>query len=590
MIKIFQKYSSLYIVLILVGLSACKTIKTTESANNSNNTIPTKTISKGKDVDTANVERNFIDGCKFIANSDFDNAIKSFNEVLKLDPNNAASMYQLSTIYFQYGQAADAMEYIKNAVRIEPQNFYYQLLYADIFTYNGYFDKSADVYERLLSENKNNEEIYYRLAFNYEKGGRLNDAINTMKRLREIVGNDEGVLFELQRLYSTNNQFDEAIEITQQLISIDPQNPTYLRYLSEYYERAGKPELAEETFDKLLQSDTNNTDLQFRKASLEKKAGKTKEYYSTMHTAFGNQRGNIDTKIFYLVLYVDSIDNPVFKLKDTVFTWTELLVEAHPEDAKSYAMRGDFLFYAGKLNDAAETYRKSMDIRSDIYDVWIKLFYIYSDLRQYDSLKAVTSGAMELYPNQALSYYFNAVASNNLKDYETSVKVLKRGLPLTVSNIKLRADMYTELGDAYNELKNYEESDKAFESSLQLNPNNPYTLNNYAYYLSMRNENLEKAAQMSVRSIELVPNNSSLEDTYAWILYKQKKYNDAKKWLALAMSHGGEKSAIIAEHYGDVLFKLGNTEEAVEYWKKAKQLGENSESLEKKINDKMLYE
>lgn len=111
---------------------------------------------------------------------------------------------------------------------------------------------------------------------------------------------------------------------------------------------------------------------------------------------------------------------------------------------------------------------------------------------------------------------------NNINDADAAIKTLKRGLPLTVSNTQLRADIFTELGNAYNDVKNYVESDKAFENSLQLNPDNPFTLNNYAYFLSVRNENLERAAEMSAASIKLVPDNASLEDTYAWILYKQK--------------------------------------------------------------------
>jgi tetratricopeptide (TPR) repeat protein len=115
-------------------------------------------------------------------------------------------------------------------------------------------------------------------------------------------------------------------------------------------------------------------------------------------------------------------------------------------------------------------------------------------------------------------------------------------------------------------------------------------LNNYAYYLTLRNEKLDKAAEMSKKSNELRPDDATFEDTYAWVFYKQGKYEDAKIWLEKAFAHGGDKSGAILEHYGDLLFKMGKVEDALTYWNKAKVTGEFSELLEKKIVDKKLYE
>jgi len=115
-------------------------------------------------------------------------------------------------------------------------------------------------------------------------------------------------------------------------------------------------------------------------------------------------------------------------------------------------------------------------------------------------------------------------------------------------------------------------------------------MNNWAYYLSLRNENLDKAEKMGRKANQLVKDNSSYEDTYAWVLYKQKQYEEAKKWIEKALEHGGEKNGVILEHYGDLFFQLGQTEKAFEYWKKAKAAGKHSDLLDKKIADKKMYE
>ncbi len=588
MTKTFKHFPIIAFCAVLMLTSACTVSKPAEQNSKK---LSGASVVKGKNgIDTALIERDYIDACKHIALGEFNKAVVLLQNIVKADPNNDASFYQLGKIFFEFGQVSDGMEYVKTAVNINPNNIEYQSLYADMLSYGASYLKAAEVYTNIIKTGKATDEMYYQLAYSYEKAGKINDAIATMQLLKTKIGSDEGVTFELQRLYALNGQYSEAIKWMQQLMKMDPENTMYLRYLSEYYEKNNQPELAAETFDMLLATDTNNTDLQFRKASLFQKAGNDIAYYEAMRKAFLNNAGNIDTKIFYLVLFVDSLDKKTFVLKDTVIEWTNLLVKAHPEDAKAYAMQGDFLYYSGSLSQAALSYNKSLELRSDIYDVWIKMFYIYSDLRKYDSLAQVTETAIELYPNQPLSYYFNGAGNNQLEKYDVAIKVLKRGLPLAVSNLQLRAEMFNELGNAYHETANHSASDEAFESSLQLVNDNAYTLNNYAYYLSLRNFNLERAAEMSLRSIQLVPNNASFEDTYGWILYQQKKYTESKKWLENALQNGGDKSGVVTEHYGDVLFKLGDKEKAVEFWQKAKTLGETSDLIDKKINDKNLYE
>ncbi len=589
--KKFQSFTLLiHIFFLTVIFSACNTTKQANSPGRPSQTVQTTSSKSRNEVDTANVERFFIDGCKYVAMGDYEKANSAFKEVLKLDPNNAPSFYELAKIYYKTGQVNDALNYAKRSVDIAPENVYFELLFADILTYANYYDEAVKTYQKIISIDPQNRDAYYQLAFIFEKQNNYPEALKVFEDLISKMGEDEQVLLEMQRLFIMQNKPEEAIEVLLKLHKMNPEAPQYLYMLTEAYQVTGQVEEANKIFEELLLMDPNNPDLQFKKADLARSSGNAQEYFRILRTVFSNPDGNIDKKIFYLVPFVDSIDKKEFLLKDSVLAWTELLTAAHPEDAKAFAMRGDFLYYLSQLKEARINYRKSVAIRSDVFDVWVKLFYIDSDLRNYDSLKVISGQAIELYPLQPVCYYFNGIALKNLKDNEGAVKVLKRGLPFAVSNAKLRADMYTAMGDAYNDLKNYEESDKAFESSLQLNPDNPYALNNYAYYLSLRKEHLDRAEALAKHALELAPNESSLEDTYAWVLFQNGKYNDAKKWLEKAMQHGGDKSGVIVEHYGDVLFNLGDVEEAVEAWTKAKQLGGTSDMIDKKINDKKYYE
>jgi tetratricopeptide (TPR) repeat protein len=135
-------------------------------------------------------------------------------------------------------------------------------------------------------------------------------------------------------------------------------------------------------------------------------------------------------------------------------------------------------------------------------------------------------------------------------------------------------------------LKRFKESDQAYNKALELDSRNSYVLNNYAYYLSLRGENLEEAEKMSRRSLEIDPDNSSSEDTYAWILFRLKRYADAKIWIEKALQDKPSNNATQQEHYGDILYFLGEKEKALEQWQNAKSQGSGSEKLDKKIHDK----
>ena len=174
----------------------------------------------------------------------------------------------------------------------------------------------------------------------------------------------------------------------------------------------------------------------------------------------------------------------------------------------------------------------------------------------------------------------------------TAVNEIQNGkIDFVVQNNTMLAQFNANLGDAYQNDKQFSRSDSCYDKALQINPNDTYVLNNYAYFLSLRNVNLDKAEAMSKKSNELAVGNSSYLDTYAWILYAQKKYPDAKIWMEKALAVDGNKSPVLLEHYGDILYQLDMKELAVDYWIKAKNAGPgSSEFLEKKIQEKRLIE
>ena len=198
--------------------------------------------------------------------------------------------------------------------------------------------------------------------------------------------------------------------------------------------------------------------------------------------------------------------------------------------------------------------------------------------------------AFQLFPTNPVYYFFNGVANVRLKNYRKAIESLEIGLEFVVENPPLLAQFYSSLGDNYHSIKQHSHSDSLYDLALEIEPENYQVLNNYSYYLSLRKHNIERAEKMSKKSNQLSPNNASFQDTYAWILYQQKKYKEAKIWIVKAYENGCDLSPVITEHYGDICFQLSEKSQAIIFWKKAKSLGKGSQFLDKKIAEKTLYE
>ena len=235
-------------------------------------------------------------------------------------------------------------------------------------------------------------------------------------------------------------------------------------------------------------------------------------------------------------------------------------------------------------------YLRDVNVDPSNYPVWQQIFFLDSDLSDYESMRVHSSKAMELFFEQPLPFLFNGMANYFLENYQESIASLEYGLQITVDNKPLKGQFLSLLGDAHYKNGNDSKAFDYYDKALELEPDNAYTLNNYSYYLALKGENLEKAKKMSGKANELQKNQSSFQDTYAWILYKMGDYTQALVWLEKALKNSGSESAVILEHYGDTLYKLGRAEEAFDYWQKAKEKGDGSEFLDKKINDRTLYE
>jgi tetratricopeptide (TPR) repeat protein len=274
--------------------------------------------------------------------------------------------------------------------------------------------------------------------------------------------------------------------------------------------------------------------------------------------------------------------------RKTAVKLAEMTLKNHPESAKAHFYYGDFLRLDNLFKESREAYQKSVRLDGDNYQAWTSLLDMDARLQDYDGLVKHSEEGLELFPNHAVFWYMNGVGKFFKQKYSDAVESLEQAKMLASENQEMIVEIYKYLGEVYNAMKEYEKSDNAYEEALSMNPNETYILNNYSYYLSLRKDKLNRAKELSAKLIQISPNQPAYMDTYGWILYVMGDYKNAKILLEKAAQLSNDGTII--EHYGDVLYKLGQVPEAIIQWQKAKIAGGTTNLIDKKIADKKLYE
>jgi len=518
----------------------------------------------------------------------YDKAIELYKSGLELDPMDAAAMFEIASIYTDQGKIADALPYAENAVTTDPVSKWYKILLVRLYQAQANYTEAGKIIDKLVLAEPENIEYYEDQALNSIYQGDYKSAIKAYDLLEQKIGINEDISLQKQKIYVMMGKPEKAIEEIQKLSNASPDETRYLEMLAEAYMAGGMYDKALELYNRILAIDPGNPYINISLSDYYRKQGDRVKSLEYLKAGFSNPGLDIDTKVSILLAYY-SVTEFYTSYREEAFELATILVSTHPNDPKAHSIYADFLMQDKRYEEARNSFRKVLSIDSTKYLIWEQLLFAESELRDNEAMASESKRALALFPDQPMLYLFAGAASFQLKDYESAAKYFKNGANFVVFNDKMLAQFYSYLGDTYFQLNDHEQSDAAYEKVLKIEPQNVLVLNNYAYYLSLRGENLDKAEQMAKKAVEIEPDNSSYLDTYGWVLFKLGRYEEAKTWIASAMEKG-ESSAVVLEHYGDVLWKLNDRKEAVRYWEQAAEKGEGSEYLEKKVREKTYYE
>lgn len=541
----------------------------------------------------------FTEGEKYFILEDYAKALVYYQRALDINPDNGTIHYKIAEVLSKGNKQEDLIKAsvsIEQALRLERKNKYFYLLAATIYNSLGRFDKAAEAYESMMKEVEGTEEYLYEVAAVYQYANHPELAIKAYNRAEDVFGVNEVSSIQKLKLYFEDGKIVEGLAEGEKLINAFPAEARYVMAFTEVISRNGMREEAIRYLENFLKANPDSGDVKMLLAGFYRDTGQEEKARPYLLSLFDDPTIELSSKLIVLGAYNAELNkNKANRIQDTdkeafAAKLYQKLKEGYPGDPSVHIIGGDLYLSTGKNREAQSEYLKAVETGADVtFEVYENLLFLEIKLEQWDQVIRHAEQALEIYPNQSIIHYFNGLAHLRKRRYPEAIQSMEHAKRLSGSNAALVAEINSQLGEAYNATKEFAKSDKAYEEALAHNPNNAVVLNNYSYYLALRKENLEKAEKMSATLIKNHPENPTFLDTYAWVLFTRQKYREARKIMERAIGTG-KATATHFDHYGDILYKLGDVDGAVRQWEKARGLNANSETLDKKIANRKIYE
>ncbi len=486
-------------------------------------------------------------------------AAKLFIDALKIDPQSHAAMYQMGNLSIAVTNYHDAVYWSEKAMLTNPDyNYWYAGQLAQSYNKVGEFMKSAQIFEVMMDQEPDKRRNYEEASRQYINAGEFKKATGILEDYVKRFGLNEDVARMLEGLAYQQRKPKDAIAWMKKLVETNPTDIRYQGLLAESYGRNNQFDEAKAIYLSILRQEPGNGYANFGLSEIYQKTKQEDSSFHYLLTAFNDERVPLEMKMKVVGSYFPLLQRE--KMRAQALQLTQRLVEVHDKEEKAFIAHGDVLHAAGKMNEARNSLLKATEINPGDITVWRKLLSIDDELKNFEWLQIDSKNALEMFPNQPFLYIINAFAAFTNEDYTGAKTVAEEGLEIALLKND-KTDLLSTIGDASYELKDYKSCFEAYEELLELDAANDGALNNYAYYLSEQNQQLERALEMIDRALAINPTRATYIDTKGWILFMLERYDEALPLLKEAYNLIPNDEEI-AEHYAQCLAKLNKLDEA----------------------------
>ena len=530
----------------------------------------------------------FLEAMRMKEKNEYDAAFGLLQHCLDINPTASSALYEISQYYMFLRQVPQGQVALEQAVAFAPDNYWYSQGLVSLYQQQNELDKAAALLEKMVTRFPSKQDPLFSLLDIYSRQEKYNDVISTLNRLEKRLGKNEQLSMEKFRIYLQMKDDKKAFQEIESLVQEYPMDMRYQVILGDVYLQNGKKQEAYDAYQKVLAVEPDNPMALFSMASYYEQTGQKELYQQQLDTLLLNKKVTSDTKISVMRQVI--VENEQSSAKDStqVIALFDRMMKQDIDDPQIPMLYSQYLLSKNMEQEAVPVLEQVVDLDPTNKAARLMLVSAAVKKEDYKQIIKVCEPGIEATPDALELYYYLAIAYHQAEQTDSVLSVCSRALEHVTADTRKEviSDFYSIMGDIYHTKKQMTEAYAAYDSALVYNPSNIGALNNYAYYLSVERRDLDKAEEMSYKTVKAEPNNSTYLDTYAWILFEKGNYAEARIYIDNAMKNDGEKSDVIVEHCGDIYFMTGDVEGALKYWKKALEMGSESKTLKQKIEKK----
>ena len=578
-----NKKNSIWLLVAVWTLVSCGTVKSTREK---------PAVALAQSSLTPEQQRKydyfFLEAMRLKEKKDYASAFGLLQHCLDIHPNAASALYEVSQYYMFLRQVPQGQEALEKAVANAPDNYWYSQGLASLYQQQNELDKAVTLLEQMVVRFPAKQDPLFNLLDLYRRQEKYDEVISTLNRLEKRMGKNEQLSMEKFRIYLQMKDDKKAFQEIESLVQEYPMDMRYQVILGDVYLQNGKKQEAYDVYQKVLAAEPDNPMAIFSMASYYKQTGQEELYQQQLDTLLLNKKVTPDTKVGVMRQMI--VENEQADKDSTqIIALFDRIMKQEQDDPQIPMLYAQYLLSKNMESESVPVLEQVVDLDPTNKAARMMLIGAAVKKEDYKQIIKVCEPGIEATPDALEFYYYLAVAYNQAEKPDSVISICKRALEHKTADGKkeIVSEFYSILGDMYHTQKQMKEAYAAYDSALVYNPSNIGALNNYAYYLSVERRDLDKAEEMSYKTVKAEPNNATYLDTYAWILFEKGNYAEARIYIDNAMkSEGGDKSDVIVEHCGDIYYMTGDVDGALTYWKKALEMGSESKTLKQKIEKK----
>ena len=555
-----NKKNSIWLLVAVWTLVSCGTVKSTREK---------PAVALAQSSLTPEQQRKydyfFLEAMRLKEKKDYASAFGLLQHCLDIHPNAASALYEVSQYYMFLRQVPQGQEALEKAVANAPDNYWYSQGLASLYQQQNELDKAVTLLEQMVVRFPAKQDPLFNLLDLYGRQEKYDEVISTLNRLEKRMGKNEQLSMEKFRIYLQMKDDKKAFQEIESLVQEYPMDMRYQVILGDVYLQNGKKQEAYDVYQKVLAAEPDNPMAIFSMASYYKQTGQEELYQQQLDTLLLNNKVTPDTKVGVMRQMI--VENEQADKDSTqIIALFDRIMKQEQDDPQIPMLYAQYLLSKNMEAESVPVLEQVVDLDPTNKAARMMLVGAAVKKEDYKQIIKVCEPGIEATPDALEFYYYLAIAYNQAEKPDSVISICKRALEHTTADSKkeIVSDFYSILGDMYHTQKQMKEAYAAYDSALVYNPSNIGALNNYAYYLSVERRDLDKAEEMSYKTVKAEPNNATYLDTYAWILFEKGNYAEARIYIDNAMkSEGGDKSDVIVEHCGDIYYMTGDVDGAL---------------------------